>query len=213
MTHNPSSCVAVRICVACGYTFEKKINYFLFCKRAVPMRSVFTVKLYAVCKYRWFILYWEILWLMSPESGPGSLWLYLHGQNPHSLIPHLQPTNSFLSSCSQFLQPLSSYLFKSHPPKAQHRTNLHTSHTVHSAVRCLSRPETFSLLLSSFLPSLHLSSCLEESETAVNYSATASQGCRQPSSLFHAGADRQGGHAGLDILEKGNRGVPVPPLD
>lgn len=50
---------------------------------------------------------------------------------------------------------------------------------------------------------LSFSSYPEAGETAVNHSPTAPQHCRRPSSLTHAGTDRQGGQASVDLLERG----------
>lgn len=60
--------------------------------------------------------------------------------------------------------------------------------------------------------STSFSSFLEAGETAVNHSPTAPLHCRQPSSFTFTGADRQGGQARLDLLEKGEAdGFPSHP--
>lgn len=185
-------------------------------------------------------LYEDVLWVMSLESGPdrihvGSdelnetrltgrmlMWLLLVSSGgiwgttawfiPHILLPS-HPFHSFLAS---YFLSLTLHLDLNKNWKGKQTLFQAHLNTEYPCTETLCHSLLLNLTLSTFLhfspPLSSFSSYPEAGEAAVNYSPTAPQHCRQPSSFTYVSADRQGGQASVDLLERGEaEGFPSHP--
>lgn len=135
----------------------------------------------------------------------------------HSVLVH--SFHSLLNLCSRVFTPLRFVLMQM-PTNMKHCIQRGQKILFHDVL--VQKPvaselsDTFNAVYLHFSASLYaclFSSHPEAGEVAINYSLTAPQHWRQPSSFTHASTDRQGGQAGADLLEKGEaEGFPSHPM-
>lgn len=211
LTHNPPcfSFPSARICSPCGYTFEKKIDYFLFCKEHSTQDTLFLVLSMAP--------YEDVLRRMSPESRADRI--YVGSELVFLLFPlegfKGQQLYSSHSSSSMHVIPLQ--VFHSltvHVFRSRQKEHLYSAANIPlNQIKHVSALKHLNLTLpAQFLNILlPLSSHPKAGERTVNHPPTALKHCRQPLGFTHACRDRLGGQASVDLLEGGtNRGGSCP---